>query len=61
MTEEYADLEGFKEDGYKDDPRDESTGGVREPKKPILPVLPSGIELELERRYEFDLCLCSDK
>ncbi len=59
MTEEYAELEGFLEDDYEDDPRDEpSDGGVREPKKPILPSLSGGAEIEIEREEEFDL-LCS--
>lgn len=60
MTDEYAELEGFSEEEYEDDPRDEPTGGVREPKKPVLPVLPGIIELEIEREYEFDLCICTN-
>ncbi len=63
MTEEYAELEGFLEDEKEeDDPRDEpSDGGVREPKKPILPSLSGGAELEIEREEELDLLCCSNQ
>lgn len=42
-----------------DEPED---GGVREPRKPILPILPGEIEIELEREFEEenDLCILSN-
>jgi hypothetical protein len=58
MTEEYAKLEGFNPENYEDE---DFPGGVREPKKPILPVLPGDIALEIEKEYEFDLCICTNK
>lgn len=59
MTEEYAELEGFDETPEEDDPRDEPTGGVREPKTPIKPIFPGRIALVREREEEYDLCSCA--
>lgn len=59
MTEEYAELEGFDEIPEEDDPRDEPTGGIREPKKPIKPYIPGGIALEKEKELVYDLCCSS--
>lgn len=58
MTEEYKELEGFTEGSEEEDDED-LEGGVREPKEPILPVLPGGDEAEVEREFEFDMHFCA--
>lgn len=40
---------------------DPPVGGVREPKRPILPSLSGSDAIEIEREQEFDLCICSNK
>jgi len=57
MSEEFQNINI----NFEDIDEEEPLGGVREPRRPILPTLPGLDTVEKEKEYEFDLCICPNK